>query len=161
MYPNEVKDITAHLAYSNKISELARSHQHEVTQLLDDMHQLQSDLRALSDALHDAEQVIADKDRQLDMLQAELDALRSTRTKLFCRITQVAYERGKAQEVENALQSAAYGSATKLMEAIRLYETIDYLDTKNLSTTELYDLLKGHFGLKYNLRNFTTARNKS
>ena len=161
MHPDKMKDIEAHLAYSQKISELASSHQQEVAQMLEDMRQLHAELRAMSDALREAEQVIADKDRQLIALQAELDALRSKRKELFCRITQLAYERGKAQEVENALRSAAKGSATKLMEAIRLYEAIDYLDTKNLSTTELYDLLKEHFGLKYNLRNFTTARNKS
>ena len=62
MHPNELKDMEAHLAYSKKISELASSHQNEVTQLLDDMHHLHADLRAISDALQAAQTEIADVD---------------------------------------------------------------------------------------------------
>ena len=160
MYPNEMKDIEAHLAYSKKISELVSSHRQEVTQLLDEMRQLQAELRATSDAWHAAQDEIADKDRQIIALQDELDTLRSKRTQLFCRITQAAYDKGVAQAVEDELRSAAKASASKLVAVIRTNEALGYIDTKNLSSAELYSLLDEHFGLKYALRNFTIARSK-
>ena len=160
MHPDKMKDIEAHLAYSQKISELASSHRQEVTQLLDDMHQLQAELRTISDALREAEQVIADKDRQLATLQAELDSLRSKRTELFCRITKAAFDKGVAQDVEDELRSAAMASASKLVAVIRTNEALGYLDTRNLSSAELYSLLDEHFGLGYSQRNFTIARNR-
>ena len=157
MHPDKMKDIEAHLAYSQKISELASSHQQEVTQMLEDMRQLQAELRAMSDALREAEQVIADKDRQLATLQAELDSLRSKRKELFCRITKAAFDRGVAQDVEDELRSAAV-SAPKLVKAIRTNEALGYLDTKNMSSKELFDMLDAHFHLPFKYRQFAAAR---
>ena len=158
MHPNELKDIATHLSYSNKISELAGSHQKEVTQLLDNMHQLHADLRAMSDALQAAQEEIADKDRQIIALQAELDTLRSKSIQLFCRITKAAYDKGVAQTVEDELRSAIV-SAPKLVKVIKTNEALGYLDTKNLTSKELFDLLDAHFHLPFKYRQFTSARN--
>ena len=78
---------------------------------------------------------------------------------LFCRITQAAYDKGKAQQVEDELQSACV-SAPKLVKAIRTNEALGYLDTQNLSSVELYNLLNEHFGLTFKQRNFDTYRSK-
>ena len=79
--------------------------------------------------------------------------------KLFCRITQHAIETGHAQEVENELRSASV-SAPKLIKAIKTNEVLGYLDTQNLTSQALYDMLNEHFGLKFGVRNFTIARNR-
>ena len=81
------------------------------------------------------------------------------RPKLFCRITKEAYERGKAQTVEDNLRSACT-SAPNLIAAIRTNEALGYLDTVNLSSTELYDLLNEHYGLSFGLRAFQIARSQ-
>ena len=78
---------------------------------------------------------------------------------LFCRITQAAYNKGKAQQVEDDLRSACI-SAPKLVKTIRTNEALGYLDTQNLSSVELYNLLNEHFGLTFKLRNFDTYRSK-
>lgn len=78
---------------------------------------------------------------------------------LFCRITETAYREGKAKQVEDDLRSACV-SAPKLIRAINLYEALGYLDTKNLSSTNLYNLLNEHFGLAFKPRAFQTARSK-
>ena len=78
---------------------------------------------------------------------------------LFCRITQVAYDKGKAQQVEDELQSACV-SAPKLVKAIRTNEALGYLDTQNLSSVELYNLLNEHFGLTFRVRTFQDYRSK-
>lgn len=88
-------------------------------------------------------------DIQEDKPEAEKD--------LFCCITKEAYKQGKAQVVENELRSACV-SAPKLIKAIRTNEALGYLDTKNLSSTELYDLLNEHFGLPFKPRNFAKYR---
>ena len=54
--------------------------------------------------------------------------------------------------------TAANGSAAKLVAAIRTNEALGYLDTKNMSSTALYDVLNAYFGLKYSVRNFTKYR---
>jgi len=77
----------------------------------------------------------------------------------FGCITQEAYNKGKAQAVEDELRSASV-SAPKLIRAIRTNEALGYLDTRNLSSTELYDLLNEHFQLTFKKRNFTNYRNK-
>ena len=77
----------------------------------------------------------------------------------FCRITQHAIDSGHAQEVEDALRSAAV-SAPKLVKAIKTNEALGYLDTQNLTSQALYDMLNEHFGLKFGVRNFTIARNR-
>ena len=78
---------------------------------------------------------------------------------LFCRITQAAYDKGKAQQVEAELKSACT-SAPKLVKAIRTNEALGYLDTKNLSSVELYNLLNKHFGLTFKVRTFQDYRSK-
>lgn len=78
---------------------------------------------------------------------------------LFCRITQKAYDMQQAQAVEHELRSAAI-SAPKLVQAIRTNEALGYLDTKNLSSTDLYNLLNEHFGLTFKQRNFAKYRAK-
>lgn len=77
----------------------------------------------------------------------------------FCRITKAAYDAGKAPVVEDELRSACV-SAPKLVKAIRTNEALGYLDTQNLSSVELYNLLNEHFGLTFKLRNFDTYRSK-
>lgn len=78
---------------------------------------------------------------------------------LFCRITQAAYDKGKAQQVEAELKSACT-SAPKLVKAIRTNEALGYLDTQNLSSVELYNLLNEHFGLTFRVRTFQDYRSK-
>jgi len=77
----------------------------------------------------------------------------------FCRITEEAIRTGKAQQVENELGSAAV-SAPKLVKAIRTNEALGYMDTKNLKSTELFNMLNEHFGLTFKYRQFADARNK-
>ena len=79
--------------------------------------------------------------------------------KLFPRITKHAYELGKAQEVEDELRSASV-SAPKLVRAIKTNEALGYLDTQNLSSTELYDLLNEHYALSFSVSNFRRYRSK-
>lgn len=78
---------------------------------------------------------------------------------LFCRITQEAYDKNQAQYVENDLRSACV-SAPKLVKAIRTNEALNYLDTKNLSSVELYNLLNAHYGLPFKSHQFTICRSK-
>ena len=78
---------------------------------------------------------------------------------LFCRITKAAHDKGKAQQVESELRSACV-SAPKLVKAIRTNEALGYLDTQNLSSVDLYDLLNEHFGLTFKQRNFDYYRSK-
>ena len=78
---------------------------------------------------------------------------------LFCRITALARAEGKAQIVENELRSACV-SAPKLLKAIRTNEALGYLDTQNLSSTELFDLLNQHFSLSFKLRTFQDYRSR-
>ena len=76
---------------------------------------------------------------------------------LFCRITKEAIEKGKGQEVEDELRSASV-SAPKLIKAINTNEALGYLDTKNLNSSELYQLLDEHYGLTFGLSNFRRYR---
>ena len=79
--------------------------------------------------------------------------------KLFCRITKHAIETGHAQEVEDALRSASV-SAPKLVKAIKTNEALGYLDTQNLTSQALYDMLNEHFGLAFKYRQFVAERSK-
>ena len=76
---------------------------------------------------------------------------------IFCCITPHAFDTGHAQEVEDELRSACV-SAPKLIKAIRRNEALGYLDTQNLSSTELYKLLDEHLGLPFKLENFRKYR---
>ncbi|MBQ7439430.1 MAG: hypothetical protein IJ548_02170 [Paludibacteraceae bacterium] len=77
----------------------------------------------------------------------------------FSRITQTAYDKGIAQNVEDELRGAC-SSAPKLIKTIRFNESMGYLNTRNLSSTFLYRLLDEHFGLPFKLRTFQDARSK-
>ena len=83
----------------------------------------------------------------------------ATQAEYFCRITEAAISAGKAQQIDNELRSAAV-SAPKLIKAIRTNEALGYLDTKNLSSTELYNLLNEHYDLPFKYRQFAQERNK-
>ena len=78
---------------------------------------------------------------------------------LFCRITDLAHQEGKALIVENELRSACV-SAPKLVRALRTNEALGYLDTQNLSSRDLYDLLNEHFSLPFGVHTFTVYRSK-
>ena len=80
-------------------------------------------------------------------------------TALFSRITQAAYDKGVAQNVEEELRGACT-SAPKLIKAIRFNESMGYLNTRNLSSAFLYRLLDEHFGLPFKLRTFQDSRSK-
>ena len=80
-------------------------------------------------------------------------------TSLFCRITKVAYDKGMAETVEAELRSACV-SAPKLIKALRTNEALGYLDTQNLSSVDLYELLNNHFQLPFKLRTFQENRSK-
>ena len=78
---------------------------------------------------------------------------------LFCRITKEAYDKSKAQQVEAELRSACV-SAPKLVKTIRTNEALGYLDTQNLSSVELYELLNEHYHLPFKPHAFSVARSK-
>ena len=78
----------------------------------------------------------------------------------FSRITPSAHAAGAAPSIEAELYSVAQASAKKLMETIRFYEHLNYLDTKNLTTEQLYNLLNEHFNLPFKPRNLRYYRNK-
>ena len=78
---------------------------------------------------------------------------------LFCRITQAAYNKGVAQQVDDELRSASV-SAPKLVKALNTNEALGYTDTKNLPSTELYRLLDEHYDLAFDVRAFQIARSK-
>ena len=161
MNTTENRNIEEHLAYANDIRSMAVSHQQEMMPLLKTIEQLQNDLCTAIDQLNAVRQENADKDRTIILLQDRLAKLESRTTQFFCRITQAAYDKGMAHTVEEELRSAAKGTAAKLIAALRTNEALGYIDTKNLSSAELYDLLNRHFKLNYSLRNFTMARNQT
>ena len=78
---------------------------------------------------------------------------------LFCRITKAAYEKGVAQNVEDDLRSACV-SAPKLVKKVKLNEALGYLDTEDLPSTDLYDLLNEHYHLPFKIRTFQDNRGK-
>ncbi|MBR6018156.1 MAG: hypothetical protein IK073_06005 [Paludibacteraceae bacterium] len=82
-----------------------------------------------------------------------------THPSLFSRITQAAYDKGVAQNVEDELRGACT-SAPKLIKTIRFNESMGYLNTQNLSSAFLYRLLDEHFGLPFKLRTFQDNRSK-
>lgn len=78
---------------------------------------------------------------------------------LFCRITKAAYDKGVAQQVDDDLRSASV-SAPKLCKAIKLNEALGYLDTKDMHSTDLFDLLNEHYHLSFKVRTFQDCRSK-
>ena len=75
----------------------------------------------------------------------------------FSRITQAAYDKGMAQAVEDELRCASI-SAPKLVKSIRTNEALGYLDTQNMSSRDLFNLLNDHFGLPFKERCFMNYR---
>ena len=108
---------------------------------------------------------------QLDELHAEkrgdiqskesTDAKNATvpPSRFFCRITQHAIDDNKAKTVEDDLRRACVNAPT-LVKAIRINEALDYLDTQNLNSKELYELLNEHYGLRFKPHTFTVYRGK-
>lgn len=78
---------------------------------------------------------------------------------LFCRITKAAYDKGVAQKVDDDLRSASV-SAPKLVKALNTNDALGYTDTKNLPSTDLYDMLNEHYGLPFKSHAFSVARRK-
>ena len=88
------------------------------------------------------------------------DEPKTVKSSLFCRITDQAYAEGRAQAVEEELRQACV-SAPKLIQIIRTNEALGYLDTQNLSSKELYELLNAHFHLPFGRHNFSVYRSKT
>lgn len=78
---------------------------------------------------------------------------------LFCRITKAAFEKGVAQQVDDDLRSASV-SAPKLCKTVKLNEALGYLDTKDMQSTDLYELLNEHYHLPFKVRTFQDNRGK-
>ena len=85
------------------------------------------------------------------------DEPKTEKPSLFSRITPQAYAEGRAQSVEDELRLASI-HAPSLIKAIRTNEALGYLDSKNLQTTILFDLLNAHFHLPYKYGNFAKYR---
>lgn len=92
--------------------------------------------------------------------QAQKATVETPASDVFCRITREARENGKAKAVEEELRRACI-SAPKLVAAIRTNEALGYLDTQNLSSKDLYDLLNEHFALPFTCHNFTVYRSRN
>jgi len=98
---------------------------------------------------------ITDKDPEdVEPVEEEMPS-----SELFCRITEEAYQKGKAQQVDEELRSACV-SAPKLVKAINTNEALGYVDTKNLPSTQLFKLLNEHYELSFDVRAFQLARSK-
>ena len=78
---------------------------------------------------------------------------------LFCRITKAAYEKGVAQQVDDDLRSATV-SAPKLVKALNTNDALGYTDTRNLNSSDLFDMLDEHYGLPFKKHAFSVARSK-
>jgi hypothetical protein len=77
----------------------------------------------------------------------------------FPYITQECIKKNMAEHVENHLNTACNASAKALWKCIHDYEMMDYLATKDVDTTGIYNAICKHFGpLAYSLRNFTKYR---
>ena len=83
----------------------------------------------------------------------------TTASDLFGRITKAAHDKDIAQQIEDELRSASV-SAPKLVKCIKTNEALGYLDTKNMSSVDLYKLLDEHFHLPFKLRTFQENRSK-
>jgi len=90
---------------------------------------------------------------------SEQEETKSNPDNLFCLITKHAYETGHAQAVEDELRASCV-SAPKLVKAIRTNEALGYLNSQNLSSVELYELLNEHYKLPFKLRVFQNYRSK-
>ena len=78
---------------------------------------------------------------------------------LFCCITKAAYEKGVAQRVDDELRSACV-SAPKLVKALNTNDALGYVDTRNLNSSDLFDMLDEHYRLPFKKHAFTVARSK-
>lgn len=86
-------------------------------------------------------------------------ATNESQSKLFPCITKAAYDAGKAESVNDELRSASV-SAPKLIKALNLNEALGYVDTKNMNSIDLYNLLDDCYELKFGPRNFSLYRSK-
>lgn len=78
---------------------------------------------------------------------------------LFTYITDEARRTGKAPAVEAELRAACQGTAGTLWKAVRVNESLGYLQISQLGTAAIYRAFSGHFGqLPYTERNFRLAR---
>ena len=68
--------------------------------------------------------------------------------------------KGQLQSMIRYVQMNPQRLAPKLIKTINFYEALGYLDTKNLSSTDLYDLLEEHFHLMFKVRTFQDYRSK-
>lgn len=111
--------------------------------------------------IHDNQQVILGSERMNELTNEGVNGGRADakQRNFFCRITDEAYEKDRAKAVEEELRRACI-SAPKLIAAIRTNEALDYLDTQNLSSSELYKLLDEHFHLPFQQHNFTKYRSR-
>lgn len=74
-------------------------------------------------------------------------------------ITKAAHDAGKAQDVDSELRSAST-SAPKLVKAITTNEALGYVDTKNMTSEDLYNLLNEYYNLPFKARCFRYYRSK-
>lgn len=110
--------------------------------------------------IHDNQNVYVGSEKpETTNQEASDEPAASNDANVFCRITKEARDAGKAKQVEEELRRACV-SAPKLIKAIRTNEALGYLDTQNLSSKELYDLLNEHFNLPFTSHNFTVYRSK-
>ena len=99
------------------------------------------------------------EDITTDSVSSSSAATNESQSKLFPCITKAAYDAGKAESVNDELRSASV-SAPKLVKALNLNEALGYVDTKNMSSKDLYDLLDDCYELKFGPRNFSLYRSK-
>ena len=82
-------DIEADLAYSKKLHGLTTGHQQETNQLLENIEQLQEDVRILLDVNNELRETNAAKDALLAKLQAHIAELQSRIAELEVRPTNI------------------------------------------------------------------------
>lgn len=79
--------------------------------------------------------------------------------KHFRYITPACRKANMVEHVENHLRTACSGSAEALWKCIHEYEMMDYLSTKVIDASTLYDDICAYFGaLPYDKRNFRKYR---
>ena len=103
--------------------------------------------------------ILAEDITPADDLSSSVSPESNSGKSLFCRITQAAYDKGVAQQVDDDLRSASV-TAPKLVKALNTNDALGYTDTKNLNSSDLYDMLDEHYGLPFKKHAFGVARSK-